>query len=68
MARDPALLAAKPEAYWPMLQTAEMVAKRYAIPRERQDRFGAESQQRPARRQCGQALRPRSPRSPSPWA
>ena len=28
MARDPALLAAKPEAYWPMLQTAEMVAKR----------------------------------------
>ncbi|MEO3693093.1 acetyl-CoA C-acyltransferase [Roseateles paludis] len=46
MALDPALLAAKPEAYWPMLQTAEMVAKRYAIPRERQDRFGAESQQK----------------------
>ena len=26
----------KPEVYWPMLQTAETVAKRYGIPRERQ--------------------------------
>jgi acetyl-CoA C-acetyltransferase len=31
-----------------MLQTAETVAKRYGISRERQDRYGAESQQRAA--------------------
>jgi acetyl-CoA C-acetyltransferase len=36
----------KPEIYWPMLQTAENVAKRYAIPKERMDRFGATSQQK----------------------
>src|ERR1700682_5399529 len=38
----------KPEIFWPMLQTAEMVAKRYNIPREAQDRYGARSQQRAA--------------------
>jgi len=38
----------KPEIYWPMLQTAENVAKRYKIPRERQDEYGARSQQRAA--------------------
>ena len=38
----------KPELYWSMLQTAETVAKRYNISRERQDRYGAESQQRAA--------------------
>jgi acetyl-CoA C-acetyltransferase len=36
----------KPEIYWPMLQTAETVAKRYNISRERQDEYGARSQQR----------------------
>ena len=36
----------KPEIYWPMLQTAETVAKRYAIPKERMDHYGAESQQK----------------------
>ncbi len=36
----------KPEIYWPMLRTAETVAKRYDISRERQDRYGAQSQQR----------------------
>ena len=36
----------KPEIYWPMLQTAENVAKRYGIPKERMDAFGAESQQK----------------------
>jgi len=36
----------KPEIYWPMLQTAENVARRYGIPKERMDRFGAESQQK----------------------
>jgi len=38
----------KPEVYWPMLQTAECVAKRYGIPREAQDEYGARSQQRAA--------------------
>ena len=36
----------KPEIYWPMLQTAEIVAKRYGIPKERMDAFGAESQRK----------------------
>ncbi|MBK9606835.1 MAG: acetyl-CoA C-acyltransferase [Betaproteobacteria bacterium] len=36
----------KPEVYWPMLQTAETVAKRYNIPRDKQDEYGVQSQQR----------------------
>lgn len=43
---DPWLKESKPEIYWPMLQTAETVAKRYQISREAQDRYGAESQNR----------------------
>jgi acetyl-CoA C-acetyltransferase len=39
----------KPETYWPMLQTAEYVARRYEIPREKQDEFGVQSQQRAAK-------------------
>ncbi|MFY7973053.1 MAG: acetyl-CoA C-acyltransferase [Rubrivivax sp.] len=46
MFKDPALEAKKPEIYWNMMQTAEQVAKRYKISRERQDRYGAESQQK----------------------
>ena len=42
----------KPELYWPMLQTAETVARRYGISRERQDHYGAESQQRAAAAQA----------------
>jgi acetyl-CoA C-acetyltransferase len=38
----------KPEIYWPMLQTAENVAKRYDISRKRQDEYGAGSQQKAA--------------------
>jgi len=38
----------KPEIYWPMLATAEMVSKRYKIGREAQDRYGVQSQQRAA--------------------
>jgi acetyl-CoA C-acetyltransferase len=37
------------EIYWPMLQTAEYVAKRYDIPREKQDEFGVQSQNRAAK-------------------
>jgi acetyl-CoA C-acetyltransferase len=43
---DPALKKSKPEIYWTMLQTAETVARRYGISRERQDHYGAQSQQR----------------------
>ncbi len=39
----------KPETYWPMLQTAEYVARRYDIPREKQDEYGVQSQQRAAK-------------------
>jgi acetyl-CoA C-acetyltransferase len=38
-----------PETYWPMLQTAEYVARRYGIAREKQDEFGVQSQNRAAR-------------------
>ena len=48
MAREDWLTENKPELYWPMLQTAETVAKRYDISRERQDEYGARSQQRAA--------------------
>jgi acetyl-CoA C-acetyltransferase len=46
MLLDPMLLEKKPQLYWTMLQTAETVAKRYGISRERQDHYGASSQQR----------------------
>lgn len=46
--QDPGLKAKKPEIYWSMLQTAETVAKRYGISRERQDQYGVESQLRAA--------------------
>ncbi|MCV2349577.1 acetyl-CoA C-acyltransferase [Paucibacter sp. Y2R2-4] len=46
MSTDPVLLKAKPEIYWNMLQTAENVAQRYKIGRERMDQYGAQSQQR----------------------
>ncbi len=36
----------KPEIYWPMLQTAETVAKRYSVSKERMDQYGAASQQK----------------------
>ena len=48
MANENWLKQNKPEIYWPMLQTAETVAKRYGIPREKQDEYGARSQQRAA--------------------
>jgi acetyl-CoA C-acetyltransferase len=36
------------EIYWPMLQTAEYVARRYEIDREKQDQYGVQSQSRAA--------------------
>ncbi|RZL38352.1 MAG: acetyl-CoA C-acyltransferase [Rubrivivax sp.] len=46
MIADPWLVKNKPEIYWNMLQTAENVAKRYSISRERMDQYGAGSQQK----------------------
>ncbi len=46
MLADPELAAVKPEIYWNMLQTAEQVAKRYKIGRDRMDAYGAASQQK----------------------
>ena len=43
---DPWLQEHKPALYWPMLRTAETVAKRYGISRARQDEYGVQSQQR----------------------
>jgi acetyl-CoA C-acetyltransferase len=48
MLSDPWLMQHKPTAYWTMLQTAELVAQRYGIARELQDRYGVESQLRAA--------------------
>jgi acetyl-CoA C-acetyltransferase len=48
MLADPWLVEHKPEIYWSMLQTAEQVATRYKVSRERMDRYGAASQQKAA--------------------
>ena len=48
MHRETWLAAHKPEIYWSMLETAETVARRYKISRERQDEYGVQSQQRAA--------------------
>jgi acetyl-CoA C-acetyltransferase len=48
MLNDLWILEHKPELYWPMLQTAEYVAKKYGISRERQDPYGVCSQLRAA--------------------
>ncbi len=49
---DKNLLALHKDIYMPMLQTAEVVAKRYEISREAQDEYALQSQQRTA---AGQA-------------
>ena len=46
MLADSWLAKNKPEIYWNMLQTAEQVAKRYNIARDRMDEYGAMSQQK----------------------
>jgi len=46
MLADPWLVKNKPEIYWNMLQTAENVAKRYKVAKERMDHYGAGSQQK----------------------
>ena len=48
MLHEPWLAQHKPEIYWTMLQTAETVAARYGVSRERQDAYGVQSQRRAA--------------------
>ena len=45
---DDELMAMKPEIYMSMLETAEVVAERYKISRERQDEYSLECQRRTA--------------------
>jgi acetyl-CoA acetyltransferase family protein len=52
IAPDPELLAMHGDIYMPMLQTAEVVAARYGIGRERMDAYGLTSQQRTAAAQA----------------
>lgn len=49
---DPNVIAISPDAYIPMLQTAEIVAKRYGISREAQDEYSLQSQMRTAAAQA----------------
>ena len=46
--RSEAVLAASPHMYMAMIETAEVVARRYHIDREAQDRYALQSQQRVA--------------------
>lgn len=57
MMTDTWLLERKPAIYHTMLQTAETVASRYGISRERQDEYGARSQQRACAAQAAGHLR-----------
>lgn len=50
--QDPDLLAMMPDVYMPMLQTAEVVARRYGIGRDEQDAYALESQRRTAAAQA----------------
>src|SRR5215213_5275021 len=49
---DPELVAMHKNVYMPMIGTAETVGRRYSIPRERQDAYALQSQQRTAAAQA----------------
>lgn len=55
-AQAPWLVEHAPDLYMPMLQTAEIVAERYGVSRERQDEFALLSQQRTADAQAAGRL------------
>jgi acetyl-CoA C-acetyltransferase len=46
MREEPWLAGNRPDVYMPMIDTADLVARRYGIARSRQDEYGARSQQR----------------------
>jgi acetyl-CoA C-acetyltransferase len=50
--KDEALLKLSPHIYMSMLETAEVVARRYGISRDRQDEYALQSQQRTAQAQA----------------
>jgi acetyl-CoA C-acetyltransferase/acetyl-CoA acyltransferase len=50
--KDPQVVARAPNAYMPMLQTAEFVARKYGITRDAQDAYALESQRRTAQAQA----------------
>ena len=52
MRREAWLNEHKPAVYWSMLETAETVARRYSIARDRQDEYGVRSQLRAAAAQA----------------
>jgi acetyl-CoA acetyltransferase family protein len=52
LAPDPELIAMHPDVYMSMLQTAEVVAKRYGIGRDAMDEYALQSQQRTAAAQA----------------
>jgi len=54
--KDPALVAMHPHIYMPMLDTAEVVARRYGVGREAQDEYSLQSQQRTAAAQAAGRL------------
>ena len=56
VAFDPELIALHNAAYMPMLQTAEVVAKRYGISRDACDEYALQSQQRTAAAQAAGAF------------
>jgi acetyl-CoA C-acetyltransferase len=49
---DPQLLALHPHIYMPMIDTAEVVARRYNVSREQQDAYALQSQRRTAEAQA----------------
>ena len=55
-ASDPALTAVHEHIYMPMIDTAEVVAKRYGISRDAQDEYALRSQQRTASAQAAGKL------------
>lgn len=50
--RDPWIVAHKPALYMDMIDTADIVARRYGITREAQDRFALDSQRKTAQAQA----------------
>ena len=59
LTRNAWLEAHLPAIYMPMIETADIVAERYGISREAQDRFALESQRRTAAAQASAAVRRR---------
>ncbi|WP_268743909.1 beta-ketoacyl synthase N-terminal-like domain-containing protein, partial [Bordetella bronchiseptica] len=57
MEQDPWLARHLPEIFLPMIDTAEVVARRYGISRQRQDEYAARSQQRAAQARAAGRMR-----------